>query len=130
MSDWDTELESFIKDAARDIIHDHVTYDRPVKPEIKSWTLDTSGYCEDDGVAFCDFTITVNGGQYIIKGNASGVFKSWRDCWDNASESHYTSDVYFDELQDCEYEITGFTEDTGQALDKVVDSEVDSRGTI
>jgi hypothetical protein len=126
MQDHDEELFALVEAAADDIIYDHVNYDTPVKTEIRTKEIERLGEEEDDGVVFGDYRIIVNGGQFIIGLRASGVFRSFVDTWNWASESHSTRDVYFEELQDFQYEITDFTVDDGKALDKIVDGEIDS----
>lgn len=126
MSDHTDNLAELVNDAARDIVYDHVNYDRPAKTEIKSVEVYEVDSGTDDGVAFGTYRILVNGGQFVIELEASAAFAGFEDHWDWASESHYTTDVEFAELQDFEYKIIKFVEDSEQALDKMVDADVNS----
>lgn len=125
-SDYTDELTALVTSAVDDIIHDHVNYDRPVKTEIKTKELEVLEVGTDDGTAYGGYRIIVNGGQFIIDLDASGYFSGFTDCWDNASESHYTRDVHFDELQEFEYHVTNFREFNDAAIDNAVDNQIES----
>lgn len=117
------ELRALVADSMDDIIFDHVNYDRPVKIEIKTKELETLDAGIDDGAVYGTYRIVVNGGAFIITLGASGWFQSFQDCWDAASESHYTKDIICDELQDFETHVIKFIEDNGQALDKAIETD-------
>lgn len=126
MSDHSEELLALVEDAADDIIFDHVNYDRPRQVEIKSKEVQCWESGEDDGSVYGKFRIDVNGGKFIIELEASAVFQGFQDCWDWGTESHYTKDVYFDELQDFEYKITAFAELGETHVDRVIETSIDA----
>ena len=128
MSDHGDELTALVRDSISDIIYDHVNYDTPVKTEIESKDLQVIGIDEDDGVVAGDYRLIVNGGQFVFELTADAVFQGFTDCWDNSSESHFTKDVYYDELQDFHCSVTKFTMDTRYAGDAPGEIEVENEG--
>lgn len=127
MSDWPDELTRLVEDNMDDIIFDHVNYATPVKTEIKTKELRVLDVGTDDGLAYGHYLIVVNGGAFEIELTAQAAYAGFVDKWDWAGESHYTQDVTFEELQDYEHEITAFRINGEQAIDKMVDAEVDSQ---
>lgn len=126
MSDYTDALTALVEDAVDDIIFDNVNYDRPVKTEIKTKELQEVETGTDDGCAYGVYRVVVNGGQFIIELTASGTYMGFTDCWDWGGDTHYTKDVYYDGLEDFHYEIKSFKEDSGWALDKAVELDVNS----
>lgn len=108
MSDHTDELLALVRDNVRDILADHLP-----KDTAKVWQIHMVDGGDDDGATYGTFRIVVNSGQFYVDVEASAVFQSFTDCWDSSSESHYTRDVYFDELQDYEHEVKGVIEVKG-----------------
>ena len=101
MSDHTDELLTLVKDSASDILSDHL----PNGTIVKGTDVQLVDGGDDDGATYGTFRIVVNDGQFYVDIEANAVFQSVQDCWDSSSESHFTKDVYFDELQDFEYEV-------------------------
>lgn len=96
---WEDELTGILDDCVQDIVADRIENFKEAKlKEIKVGT--------DDGTAYGDYEIIIDGGKTIIALRASATYGGFEDCWSWATESHYTRDFILDELQDFEYEIT------------------------
>lgn len=124
--DWTDELEAYVRGLIDDLIFDHIQDGRSAPLEIKTTELRVIDCGTDDGCAYGTYEISVNGGQYLIRLEASGAFAGEQDCWDWGRDSHYTKTVTFDELQDCEYNVIKVI-DGEKEVGKVGDSELNLR---
>lgn len=96
---WEDKLTALVEDAMSDIVSDTLE-----GIEVKTKKLLTMETGTDDSVAYGNYEIAVNN-KYSIFLRASAFFRSSMDHWDWASESHYTTNYDYEELQDFEYEI-------------------------
>lgn len=101
MSDHTDELLVFVRDCADDILYDNL----PKGTAVRSKDIQFIEGGDNDSTTYGRFRIVVNDGEFYIDIEADGVFKGFQDCFDWSGDSHYTKDVYFDELQDFQYEV-------------------------
>lgn len=126
MSEYASKLTKLVTGVIDDIIFDYVNRDTPVKTEIKTKALEVVEVGEDDGCVSGLYTIIVNGGQFTIDLIASARFKEETDCWDCGSESHYTREIFYDDLEDFSYTVEFLKIDNGRALDKAIEADIKS----
>lgn len=122
------ELYALVTNAIDGIVSDHmIDHDRP-KPSIRSREIHEREAGIDDGTVYGTYEAVINGGQFTVELEASARYGGFEDCWSWASESHYTRDVEFEELEDFECKIIKFVESgIDPDLDKMVDADIESK---
>lgn len=124
-TDYDGILQNYVEGCAADIIHDECPPSFRGRPfKVEHISSDT-----DDGVAFGQYDIVIDGGIVSMLVNVSGYYSFEADCWDWSTESHYTRTGYYEdgELDNLEMQVVRILFAGDREIDKMIDADIDAQ---